>query len=387
MKQFLSFILAITLAACGSSKNYLERADQDKALADAVKRLSKDHNDEKALEAVPVLYADIQKKRVARINSYQTSRDISRWDKIVNEYEALQSAYDAVINSTPAFKLVTPVNYSTELMDAKQSAADEYYTLGTESLSLEGRENAKKAYTYFKKSEKFVPGYKDARNKMTDAYESAVVDVIINPVQDNSFFFNSRWGNSGYNYSNEYFQQTLVRDLQSQGNSSRYPARFYTEWQARRDNVQPDWVVDLRLRDMDIPYPSTYNYSRNVTNRIQVGSDTAGRPVYQTVSATLHINRTNFNARANMEVVIQDVETRRNISSRMFREDVRWQEETGTYTGDSRALSSRDWEIINNSRNMGYTSSNGMRREDILGELYRRIYPQVLNNIRYAVDW
>ncbi len=48
---------------------------------------------------------------------------------------------------------------------------------------------------------------------MEQAYENAIVNVMINPVQDNSFFFNSGWGNSGYNYSNEYFQQTLGKGI------------------------------------------------------------------------------------------------------------------------------------------------------------------------------
>ena len=70
---------------------------------------------------------------------------------------------------------------------------------------MTGRENAKKAYGYFKKADKFVPGYKDAIAKSDQAYESAIVNVIINPIQDNSYYFNSSWGNTGYNFSNEHY--------------------------------------------------------------------------------------------------------------------------------------------------------------------------------------
>ena len=213
-------------------------------------------------------------------------------------------------------------------------------------------------------------------------FETAIVNVIINPVEDNSFFFNSGWGNTGYNYSNEYFQQTLIRDLQNSTNNNRYAARFYTDWEARRDNVQPDWVVDLRLRDMDIPYPASYSYSRNVSAQVQEGTDTSGKRVYKTVYATVNITRMSFTARASMEVSINDVATRKNISFRNFRDDYRWEQEAGNYTGDSRALSVNDWSIINN--NSRYDSP---RKEDILQELYRKIYPQVKSNISYAVDW
>lgn len=83
-------------------------------------------------------------------------------------------------------------------------------------------------------------------------------------------------------------QQNLVRELGGR-NSSRYPARFYTDWEARRDNVQPDWVVDLTLRNIYIPRPQSYGYSRNVSKQIESGRDTSGKPVYQTVYATINI--------------------------------------------------------------------------------------------------
>jgi len=372
---------ALMLSACSSSKNYLERTDEDKALSDAVKKLSKSPTDENALQAVPVLYANIQKNHLAKINGLKSGKELTRLDKIIKEYEYLQDAYDAIINNSAAFKLVNAQSYSGELYDAKQSAAAEYYENGQTMLDKTGRDNAKKAYGYFKKADKFVPGYKDAIAKSDLAYESAIVDVVINPLQDNSYYFNSNWGNNGYNFSNEYFQQNLVRDLNGI-NKSRYPARFYTDWQARRDNIQPDWTVDLKLRNIDIPYPSNYNYSRNASAQVQTGTDTSGNPVYKTVYATVNIVRSSFTARANMDVNITDVATGKNISYRNISDEYRWQEERATYSGDSRALSARDWEMINNGS--GY---NTPRNEDVLGELYKKIYPQVKNNITYAVDW
>ena len=87
-------------------------------------------------------------------------------------------------------------------------------------------------------------------------------------------------------------------------------------------------------------------------------------------------------ARADMEVIIRDIQNNRNISNQTFRDDYRWQEEYATYSGDSRALSSRDWEMVNNRNGF-----NSPRKEDVLNELYRKIYPQVKNSITYAVDW
>jgi hypothetical protein len=382
MKQiFYTLIIAVFLASCGSSKNYLQRSNEDKALQDVVKKLNKSPEDANALSALPILYNNIQLAHAAKISSYKSSKDVARWDKIIAEYTELQSAYTAIINSTPAFRLVTPKSFESELLESRQNGADEYYALGHTALDEGSRENSKLAYNYFKKAEKFIPGYRDAKTQMANAYENAIVNVVINPVEDNSFFFNTGWGNAGYNYSNEYFQQTLVRELANQ-NTSRYPARFYTDWEARRDNIKPDWVIDLRLRNMDIPYPATNTYTRQASAKVQSGKDTLGNPTYQTVYATVNITRASFTARGDMEVTIKDLATGRNISYRTYREDYRWQQEKASYNGDSRALDANDWNMINNSN-----FNNTPRKEEILNELYRKIYPQVKNNILYSVDW
>ena len=304
-------LVMLSLASC-SKKNYLERSDADKALKDAVKKLNKNAGDESALQALPILYNNISRQHLEKINSYSASKELNRWDKIISEYQDLQDAYDVIINSPAAFRLITPVSYNTQLMEAREAGAAEYYDYAQTLLDKQGRDNAKKSYTAFKKADKLVPDYKDAKQKMQQAYENAIVNVVINPVEDNSFFFNSGWGNYGYNYSNEYFQQTLVRELSN--NNNRYAAKFYTEWEARRENIKPDWLVELRLRNLDVPYPSTYNYSRNSSAQVQTGTDTSGNPIYKTVYATLNISRMSFTARADMELNIKEVATRKNIT-------------------------------------------------------------------------
>jgi hypothetical protein len=377
---FYTLISMAILAGCGTSKDYLSRSDNDNTLFDAIKTLKKHNADTTALNALPVLYTMAQQRNLRKINSFSSSDNMDRWDKMINAYGTLQEMHDAIVENDAASRVVTPVNYQQTIYDLKQQAAADYYSLGTQFLNKPDRGDAKRAYTYFKKADKLATGYRDAVLKMDEAYKNAIVNVVINPVQDNSYFFNTGWGNSGYNYSNEYFQQTLVRELKGI-NSNRYPARFYTDWEARRDNVQPDWEVNLILRDMNLPRPQTYTYTRNASQQVEIGRDTSGNAVYRTVYATVNIARQSFTAYANMEINIKDLATGKNIVYSTFREDYNWQEEHATYKGDSRALSSNDWALINDSY------YNEPRREDVLNELYRKLYPQVKNKISYAVDW
>ena len=377
---FYTFLSLIILASCKTNKDYLSRSDNDNTLFDAIKTLKKHNTDTTALQALPVLYNLAQQRNLRIINSYSSSRELSRWDKMINAYSTLQEMYNAIVENDAASRVVTPVNYQQTLYDLKHEAAADYYTAATVFLNKPGRADAKQAYNYFKKADKLVPGYEDAKLKMDEAYAHAIVNVVIKPVQDNSYFFNTGWGNYGYNYSNEYFQQTLVRELKGT-NSSRYPARFYTDREASRENVQTDWEVTLTLRNMNIPRPQTYTYSRNASQQVEAGRDSSGRIIYKTVYATINISRQSFTANASMEINITDIVTRKNIVYNSFREDYRWQEEHATYTGDSRALSTSDWALINNNY------YNEPRKEDILNELYRKLYPQVKNKITNAVDW
>ncbi len=73
--------------------------------------------------------------------------------------------------------------------------------------------------------------------------------------------------------------------------------------------------------------------------------------------------------------------SRRIISNDRFRDQFNFQEEYATYSGDSRALNSNDWALINNNR------YHVPGKEDVLSELYQRIYPQVKNRIYSAVSW
>lgn len=377
---FYTLFSLLVFTSCKTSKDYLSRSGDDKTIFDAIKTLKKHNADTAALSALPVLYNLAQQRNLRKINSYSSSKDLSHWDKMIDGYSTLQEIYQAIIENDAASAVVTPVNYQQNIYDLKEQAAADYYAEGAYVLSLPGRANAKKAYNYFKRTEKYVPNYEDAKIKMDEAYTNAIVNVVVNPVQDNSYFFNTGWGNYGYNYSNEYFQQTLIRDMGGK-NSSRYPARFYSDWEARRDNVQPDWEVNLTLRNMYIPRPQTSTYQRNASARIESGRDTSGKPVYQTVYATINISRLYFTARADMEVNITEIATRKNIVYNTYRQDYNWQEEHATYRGDSRALSASDWSIINNGR------FNEPSKEDVLNELYRGLYPQVKNRITNAVDW
>jgi hypothetical protein len=250
-----------------------------------------------------------------------------------------------------------------------------------ENLKAGDKQSSRSAYYSFKKANEFVPGYKDLRQQMAVAYQNSIIKVVINPVRDFSYYSNrTSWNTFGNNFNYDFFQRNLVRDLGGY-NSKKASALFYTDMEAARENINPDWEIDLTWVDLYIPEPATNRYTRNVSKQIQTGSDTSGKAIYQTVYATLDIVKRYFNATGDMEVRIIDVNERKTITTNRFTSRFNWQEEYATYSGDSRALSNNEYALLNNN------SYRIPRKEDILDRIAEDIFPQVKSRISSAVQW
>jgi hypothetical protein len=380
MTRFLPAItLLIVLASCSSSKDYLAHRNEDKTLYSIIKQLNKKPGDELATAALPEVYAQLQQTHVSNINNYKNSTELNRWDRINSEYQILQEMYNAIINSSAASNLVTAVSYQKQIDSTKQAAADGYYQLAMQHYYENNWMDARKAYAAFKKADSWISNYNGSRLLMDSAKDRSIVTVVINPVQDNSFFYNSGWSNNSFDVNSANFPQNLMTDLGGK-NGGRYPARFYTDWLAQRDNINADWVVDLIVKNVHLPSPTVYNYTRKLSAKVEDGRDTSGKVMYKTVYATLHIQRRSFNATAQMDMRVTDGASEKNILYDTFTDSYNWQQEAATYSGDSRALGNRDWELVNNRY---YQPA----QQEVINELYRGLYPQVKNRIIRAVDF
>lgn len=379
MNRFLPAITVLLLfASCKTSKDYLAHRNEDKTLYNIIKQLNKKPADELATAALPEVYAQLQLTHLSNIENYKTSGSSNRWDRINSEYSILQDMYNAIINSATANNLVTATSYQKQIDSTKEMAAEDYYQLAVEYYNRNTWEDYRKAYSAFKKADNWINNYKGSEAMIDSARKKGVISVVINPVQDNSFVFGSGW-NNGFDLSAGNFPQNLATDLGGK-NGGRYPARFYTDWLAQRDNIQADWTIDLTLKNVNIPTPDVHNYTRNVSAKVENGKDSSGRIIYKTVYATMHIQRKSFNASAQMDINVTGIADQKKILFDTFSDTYNWQQEVASYSGDSRALSNRDWELINNRY---YQPS----KEDVISELYKGLYPQVKNRIINAVSW
>jgi hypothetical protein len=378
MKNILLIISILIIASsCGSRKGFLERTDSDKSLQDAVKKLKKSPNDEDARAAIPQLYKIIKQKHLDKINAYHAYQQIGKWDVLITEYEYLQMAYDAIINSSEAFKLVTPESYAVNIFTTKDSAALAFYNMGNLYLDKIGRDNAKTSYNNFYKSNQYAPNFKDANEKMKIAYNHAMINLVINPFDETAVYYQASWRAYNFSNRNDYFEQNLINDV-SNNNSA---VKIFGFVDSKRLNAKPDWTIDLRMKKLDFPNPVVTNASKNVSRQIKIGTDTSGKPVYNTVNATIYTNRSKFNAVAELEMSINNLIENKNIDTKTYRQSYEWYQDMVTFSGDKRAISNTDWDLINNS------GANDPRKDEIVDELYKKLYTRVLNGVKQAISW
>jgi len=395
MKKIIQLlILTSLLNSCTSTKNYSNRKDADSTLQDVVQHLNKNANNQSARKALPRLYADVQHLHLSNIKKFNAeNKDGSpRWNDIILEYQALQNAYNTIINSTIAFKIVQPKDYNSNIKETKEAAAEHFYQQALSILENPGKSNAKKAYTYFKICDYYVPGYKEVKSKINIAYGREVTNIVIDSLSGNAFFLNSKWEQWGYDLSNEFFQKKLKADLENASLNSEYPVSFYTKDEAQKNNVRVDWLLTLNLIDLNISSPrsnsftppqiSNQTFAENTVHGTDnsfgtAGTYTGGFGGYSQAPAdNITVNSTfGGSAKVKITVSIKNVAAEKNVSFK-------------TLNNKTKLLQNNEYD----DNGLAQTNFSNLSNSDeqelgiILESIYTKVYFQIKDNITIALN-
>lgn len=382
MKKIYTYLLVLVVGAlvsCNSTKKFQASYAEDKPLFAAINELNKKPGNQKAQDDLRILYPKAVERHEEAIAVYKNSADENKWDRILSELNALQNIYNSLQATTGTLSIVSPKNYLRDIESVKQDAASDFYDRAEATLIENNRAAYLKAYNYFKRSNDYVFGFKDAEKQMREVYEKSILYVVINPIEDDNIFY-SGWGFPDNRYRPQDYQESLVRDLG--GKTARnVAARFYTDREVRRENIVPDIDVAIRWRNVSPLRSMPSQYSRQVSKNIEDGKDTSGHTIFKTVYATLNVTQQTQTVRADLEYRITDINSRRSIENSIISDEVSWSESYATYTGDSRALSQDDWLLVNN-RNYG----NNLSKGDMLNNLMRKMYPELRRRLQRNIE-
>lgn len=375
---FTLIAIAVTLASCASSK-FRAPSGEDKPLFAAINELIKHPDNAKAQNDLRYFYDQAISRHENAAVTYKNSNDPNRWDRIINEYNALQAIYKATQAVPNATAYVQPKSFLTELESAREDAAEYFYREGHKSYGEQSRNGDLRAHEFFKRANAYIPGYKDALQLSKDAYESSIVNVMVGPVREEDPLFFREWDDET-RYRSDYYQDALVRELG--GKTAAYTsARFYTDYEASKEGVRPEWVLEVEW-DRISPFtgiPSSS--SRSLSKKIQVGKDSTGKPVYEMATGTLTLYNRSVTVNATIDFRLWEVYSKRTIQTNSVSERVEWNEQYATYNGDKRALSDEDRALLRR-RNF----DRGPSKTQVMDALMRKMFPELRSKIIQIVS-
>lgn len=378
-KRYIAlFFLFSLLFSCSGSRKSNQYKEKD--LQMLVKRLNKRGTDAQVIEDIKTVYLQRSTQSLQRIDQYQHGEAPFKWDQILLETEYLQRMYEIIQQNSYAFQTVQPINYRYQLLDLTDSAAASYYNYALEAFQEDGRNHKRIAYESFQKCLSFQRNYKDAFQKMRAAFDSAMVHVLINKMQFEDFRY-MFWMGSAFRNRPVFSVDQMVSKLEGNG-SQTVPAQFFSESNLLAENRSPDHVVDMIWRNVQFNNGNYQTRSYERSKQIEIGRDTANRPVYQTVYANLTVLESALKATGEFHILVTDAVNRRMIKSFKLPAQYQYSFEFATYTGDKRALQTSDWTLVNRRGTERLPT-----REEAMERMMENVYQETVSSIRNAVNW
>jgi len=364
---FAALLFAVCILSCKSTKKLYEQGQYDRALYSALDDIRKNPNNTTAAHIIPNAYGEAVAKYESNIHAAKSvgTATAQKLDNVYQNYAALQKMYNAIAATPAANGLVNAKDYSVELSRAAEDAADFRYEEGMNFLDKGDKLNARKAYESLSVADKYVPGYKDVVERKQEAYDLAITNVVVNK-------FDQRFGY--YSINGSFFENDILRNLNNIGNS--YYSKFYGINQPGAREVRVDQYMELNMYDIWFGSLATNTYNYDVSKTISVPDEAKPKTKTNiTVTATVRVTRRIIDSRGVMDYRITDAATQRMITYDRVASQYTWENLTGSYTGDSRALSDKDMAIIRGAYN----------NQPSYDELYRELTRQIMNEFSYRM--
>lgn len=347
----------LVLASCKTAKKMYEKGNYDEAVELAAKKLQKDPDDPKLLDIIQGSYSYAVADHESRIRNNAASNNELKWEWMYSEYASLQRMYDAIYKVPSVFTLVKPVDYSSDLVTYAEKAGAVRYNRGVAFMQRYDKQSYRNAYREFQAALRFTPGDREAILKMNEAYEYAVTNVVILPMQQQGGYVYS-----SYSVGNNNFDDQLINNLRY--NSGSEFVKFYSTWEARGQNIRTDMQVDMQMANAHIGRYDDYRASRKVSREVVIKEriikpDSVVKE-YAWVHANILTTKRTMHSDAVMRIDVRDPDGRWLWSDNVGGSHT-WSTEFSTYTGDARALSEADRQLIERRREFAPTETEIMK--------------------------
>lgn len=368
----LAVVALILIYSCKSASKSYQKGDYTEAIDRGVKKLQKDPNDYETKELVQKSYTYTVNEHEDQIRILSNSKSDNRYDRIYQQYVALQNLYNTIHQYPEAARLIKAKDYSESVETYREKAAEVHVEKAEKWMKEGTKEAYREAYREYATAVNYRPDDFELRKQKDTAYDRAIVKVILNPIQNLGGY---RYGSS---YQLQNFQRDIIRTLSYNMNNEF--VKFYSEYEARSKDVEADQVMELNLNRISIGQPNDIKNSREVTKQVVVKEivfkEDSVKKEYGTVRANITTTKRTLLSQGDLFITVRDTKGR-TIWNDRFTGQHKWETQLISYTGDERALSDTDKTSLNQNNN-----SNPPSEDQIMEELLRQIQSDLSYRLR-----
>jgi hypothetical protein len=342
MNKFYLFLLPafLLIFSCKSASKRYESGDFRGAIDRSLKKLQKDPYDYEAQDVLKKAYAYVVSQHEDQIRILSGSSADNRFEQIYYQYNSLQGLYSEIRQIPSAAKAVNPTDYSSYIETYKGKAADFYVEKGLALMKDSTRLSAREAYNQFRLAQNYRPESLDIKRKIEDAYEAAVVNVLLVPT-------NTYTGNvTSYEIRN--FQNKVISQLVNRSGNDFI--RYFTEADLKSKKAKPLETVELQLSNLDIgralDETSTREVSKEVVIKEIVHKPDSVTKQYSTVKAKVISTKRTVLSQGEVILTARDARGK-TVWTESVKGEHRWETQVASYNGDERALSDSDKNLVN----------------------------------------
>lgn len=362
----------VFIYSCKSASKSYQKGDYTDAIERGVKKLQKDPSDYETRDLVQKSYTYTVNEYEDQIRILSNSKNDDRFDRIYQQYVALQNLYNTIHQYPEAVKAIKAKDYSEFVETYRDKAADAHRERAEKWMNEATKEAYRQAYREYNTAVSYRPDDFELKKKRDSVFNIAVVKVVISPIQN--------YG--GYQYGSSYqlqnFQTNIIRTLSNNMNSEFI--RFYSEYEARSKDIVPDQIMELNLGRISIGQPTDTKNSREVSKEVVVKEivmkEDSVKKEYATVKANITTTQRTLLSQGDLYITVRDTQGR-TIWNDRFTGEHKWQTQFASYTGDERALSDADKTSLN--QNTSYTPPT---EDQIMEELLKQIQNDLSGRLR-----
>jgi len=371
-----------------SASEAYQTGKYDKAIKYSVKALRAKPEYEDAQKILTNSFPVFIRNRENRIADLASRTDLKSVDNRVKEYQALIRISHSVRDLPPLVdnKSKKPIKFSfkdyTELLkEAKNSAAETYYKYGHKMGEIGGIENSKSAAKAFRKSQSYIPQYKNTEELYEKFKLSGIKRIAIFPFSNKSG--QNKYGAIGDLVSDQVtsvimgtesaieFLHILSRTELEQSmkkNNSTYGALLdHSQIVEIGKSLNLHEVIIGQITQINVSTPQStvknVNEKNNVIVRTEEYLNKKGkkrtRSIRDDVFAEVKIHQMRANAKITGSYKIIDIKSAQLKKTDSFSGEYEYNHKWASYNGDERGLSNMTKTLIKNDP--GIAPSDGDR--------------------------